>query len=467
MLLRTVRATIQKYNMFKPRDVVVVAVSGGPDSVGLLHILHSLRDIYNITLHAAHLEHGIRGKEALEDLDFVKEFCSRLGVPLVSRHDDVPAYAKQRKMSLEAAARKLRYRFLEDVLEAVGGTKIATGHNANDQAETILLNILRGTGFAGLSGIRPAVQGRIVRPLIEATRAEIEDYLKHKGLRFRIDSSNLDDRYERNKIRQMLIPMLEKEFNPRIVSTLARTASLFAMIDEYFRERVTEAAQLCCSEKDGRTIVNLEAFGELPLLVRMATIYSVLRSYEEDEQVATFDTVSAVLNLADRSKSGSRIDVGSGIVALKEYDHLVIGRDLALADSYEVRLEVPGKTEVDCADCAIEVEILDERPGKGEVFRSGESAYFDFRALKLPLVARSWREGDRFVPFGLAGSKKVHDIFIDEKVPVSERARIPIICDKEGIIWVAGVRRADRARVTDETETIIKITYCKRGKNSR
>ncbi len=453
--------------MFTSGDVVVVALSGGPDSVALLHVLNSLKPIYGISLHAAHLEHGIRGKESLEDLDFVRKVCSEISIPLASKHVDVPAYARQSKMSLEAAARKMRYAFLKEVATSVGATKIATGHNANDRAETVLLNIMRGAGLAGFSGVRPAIEGMIVRPLIEATRTEIEEYLNTKGLEFRTDSSNLDTRYERNKVRQVLIPLIEKEFNPNIIATLARTANIFSMVDEYFREQVAQARQLCCKERDARTIVDLEGFTTLPQLVRMLTIYAILRSYEEDEQVASFDAVNAVMNLAEHSRSGSRIEIGSGIVALKEYDRIVIGRDLALADTYEVRLSVPGRTRIEEASCTIEVEILDERPGTGEVFRSGESAYFDFRALKLPLVARSWREGDRFVPFGLSGSKKIHDVFSDEKVPVSERARIPIICDNEGIIWVAGVRRADRARVTEKTETIVKITFCREDEVGR
>jgi tRNA(Ile)-lysidine synthase len=157
------------------------------------------------------------------------------------------------------------------------------------------------------------------------------------------------------------------------------------------------------------------------------------------------------------------VDIGSGIVAMKEFGNLVVGRDLALADRFEVRLEVPGITQVEAADCRFEVEILNERPGTGEIFRSGGTAYFDFREIELPLIARSWREGDTFVPFGLSGSKKIHDIFIDEKVPISQRSIVPIICDGQGIIWVAGVRRADRARITDDTNTIIKITFSKGG----
>jgi tRNA(Ile)-lysidine synthase len=148
---------------------------------------------------------------------------------------------------------------------------------------------------------------------------------------------------------------------------------------------------------------------------------------------------------------------------MKEFGKLVIGRDLALVNRYDVRLEVPGTTPVEAAGCTLETEILNERPGTGEIYRSGDAAYFDFGGIDLPLTARSWREGDKFVPFGLSGTKKVHDVFIDEKVTASRRAMIPIICDGEGIIWVAGVRRADRARIKDDTRTILKITYRKGG----
>jgi tRNA(Ile)-lysidine synthase len=152
------------------------------------------------------------------------------------------------------------------------------------------------------------------------------------------------------------------------------------------------------------------------------------------------------------------VDIGSGIVVLREYETLVVGRDLAVAETYEVQLAVPGTTSLGQAGATFTVEVMEDRPGTGEVYRAGDTAYFDLKEITLPLIARSWREGDRLVPFGLSGSKKVHDVFADEKVPVSKRSRVPIVCDRDGIIWVAGVRRAERARITDDTSTIVKIT---------
>jgi tRNA(Ile)-lysidine synthase len=463
MLLRTVRATIEKYGMFKRGDRVVVAVSGGPDSVALLRVLDSLKGIYEIHLHAAHLEHGIRADESLEDMKFVQAMCEEMAVPLSTGRASVRNAAETGGLSLEAAARKARYAFLHEVSEQIGGTKIATGHNANDQAETLLLNILRGAGLMGLRGVRPALAGTVVRPLIESKRAEIVEYLEGKGLAYRTDSTNLDERYERNKIRQVLIPLIEKEFNPGIVDALTRTAGVFSIVDEYIETTVSSAMTTCCANEDGRTVVDLAAFGEIPKAIKLFTLYSVLRSYEQDDQVVSFDIISAVLNLAERSKSGSRVDIGSGIVVLKAYDKLIIGRDLAATQTYEVRLDIPGTTPVPEAGATFRIEVLKERPGTGEVFRGGAAAYFDFDEIELPLVARSWKEGDRFTPFGLSGTKKVHDIFIDEKVPISQRATIPIVWDREGIIWVAGVRRVDRARITDGTKTILKIAYEKGG----
>jgi tRNA(Ile)-lysidine synthase len=463
VLLRKVRGTIEKYGMLKNGDGVVVAVSGGADSIALLHVLNSLKGIYKINLHAAHLEHGIRGQESVGDMEFVERLCKALSVPLSTRSKDVPQLARSQSLSLEAAARKVRYAFLEDVAGQVKATKIATGHNANDQAETLLMNLLRGTGIAGLSGIRPAMGGKIIRPLIEAPRSEIEAYISEKGLEFRTDSTNLDESHERNRIRKMLIPMIEREFNPGIVISLARSAGVFSTMHQYLADQVVEVLGKCARTEDGRTTIDLEAFNEFPYALKIFTLYSVVRSLEEDEQVVSFDILKAVLNLAARSKSGSRVDLGSGIVAMKEFDTLVIGRDLAMVNRYEVRLEIPGTTSVEGAGCTFETEILKERPQTGEIYRSGDTAYFDFGEIELPLIARSWREGDRFVPFGLSGTKKVHDVFIDEKVPASQRALVPIICDSEGVIWVAGVRRADRARITDGTRTILKITYRKGG----
>jgi tRNA(Ile)-lysidine synthase len=461
MLMRTVRATIEKYGMLRKGDRVVAGVSGGPDSVALLHILNSLKDIYKIGLSAAHLEHGIRGEESIEDMRFVEGLCGGLSIPLRTKQANVPEIAEASGQSLEATARKLRYAFFEEVVEATGSNKIATGHNANDRAETLLLNLLRGSGMAGLSGIRPAQEDRIVRPLIEATRQEVEAYLKDKQIAFRIDSSNLDDRYERNKVRRVLVPLIEKEFNPRIIDSLARTAGVFSIMDGYLKAKVEEVMKACSHTGNGRVTIDLKPFSGTPQALQLFMLYSVLRSLEGDDQVVSFDILNAVLNLALRSKSGSRVDIGSGLVALREFDRLVVGRDLALVERYDVRLGVPGPTEVEAAGCTFVTEVLKQRPATGEVYRSGNTAYFDFGKIELPLAARSWREGDRFVPFGLSGTKKVHDIFIDEKVPVSRRSKIPIISDGDGIIWIAGVRRADRARITDDTRTILKITYRK------
>jgi tRNA(Ile)-lysidine synthase len=363
VLPRKVRGTIEKYGMLKKGDTVVVAVSGGPDSVALLHVLNSLKSIYRLNLHVAHLEHGIRGEESRGDMEFVKKLCTDLSLPFTTRSEDVPGLAASRRLSLEAAARKVRYAFLNEVSEEVKAGRIATGHNANDQAETLLLNLLRGSGMAGLSGIRPAINGKIIRPLIEASREEIEEYIGKKHLEFRLDSSNLDERLERNKVRRVLIPLIEKEFNPGIVDSLSRSASVFSLINGYMAERVEDALGACSQSEDGRTTIDLEAFADIPRAVKLFAIYKVVRSLEEDEQVVSFDILNAVMNLAERSKSGSRVDIGSGIVAMKEFDKLVVGRDLALVNRYDVRLEVPGTTPVEAADSVFETEILGERPG--------------------------------------------------------------------------------------------------------
>lgn len=463
MLLRRVRGTIEKHGMLKKGDTVILAVSGGVDSVALLHVMNSLKSIYKVTLHVAHLEHGIRGEESIGDMKFVEKLCDELSVPLSTRSADVPDLARSRGLSLEAVARKVRYAFLEELAEEIGASKIATGHNANDQAETLLINLVRGAGMAGLSGIRPAMKDKIIRPLIETPREEIEAYIAEKDLEFRVDSTNQDENLERNRVRKTLIPLIESEFNPGIVLSLARSASVFSTMNQYLADQAKEVLDKHTRTEDGRTTIELEEFGDIPEAVKLFTLYTVVRSFEEDEQVVSYDILKAVLNLAVRSRSGSRLDIGSGIMAMKEFDKLVIGRDLALINRYDVRLDVPGTTSVKAAECTFETEILKDRPGTGEIYRSGDTAYFDFGEIDLPLIARSWREGDKFVPFGLSGTKKVHDIFVDEKVPASRRAFVPIICDSDGVIWVAGVRRADRARITDDTRTILKITYRKGG----
>lgn len=465
MLLRTIRATAEKYNMLSRGDLVLVAVSGGADSVALLHALHSLQPAYGIGLHVAHLEHGLRGEAAIEDMRFVESLCRKIGVPSTSRSISIPERAEASTLSVEAVARQTRYAFLNDVAKETGATKIATGHNANDQAETVLLNLIRGSGIAGLRGIRPAIEGKIIRPLIEAKRDEILLYLKEKGLEFRTDASNMDDAYDRNRVRKSLLPLVEAEFNPRIVDSLVRTASVFSLVAEYLDERVAEVTKACCRFEDGRITVDLGAFAQVPHAVKLFTLYSLVRSLEGDDQVVSFDMLTALVNFAERSKSGSRIDIGSGIVAIREFANLTLGRDVSLAEPYEVPLAIPGQTRIGEVGFVFETAILSERPASADLYKSGEAACFDLDKLVLPLTARNWREGDRIRPFGLSGSKKIHDVFIDEKVPVSERSVIPIVSDRDEVIWVAGVRRSEKARVTDQTRTVIRIAFRKDGQD--
>jgi tRNA(Ile)-lysidine synthase len=466
-LLKSVRGTIDKFGMLAGGELVVVAVSGGSDSVALLHSLYALRKHYKISLHAAHLEHGLRGGAAVEDMRFVESLCGGLGIPFTSGRIDVAKRAKASALSLEAVARQARYSFLEEVRRRTGAAKIATGHTANDQAETLLLNLIRGSGVLGLRGIRPVIDGRIIRPLLAATRPEILAYLEKNNLKFRTDDSNLDTTYDRNRVRHVLIPLIEKEFNPRIVESLARTRELFALVAGYLQGAAEAEAESCRQFGEGTVTIDLKRFAGLPPAVRMFTLYSAVRALEGDDQVATYERLSA-LDAAAGAESGTRIDIGSGLSAVKEFGALTIGRSLTATERYEVPLEIPGVTRVDPARCNIEVSVIEEpsspEPGRGT--GGAPSECFDLGQIEPPLIARSWRAGDRLTPFGMSGSKKVQDVFVDEKIPLGERGRIPIIVDRSGIIWIAGVKRAERAPVTGATSRAVRITLRKDGRSS-
>jgi len=476
MLVRSVRSTIDKYRMLIGGELVVVGVSGGPDSVALLHVLNALRPVYKADLHVAHLEHGLRGKAAIADMKFVRSLCGDLGIPCTTRSIDVKGLAKASTLSVEAVGRKTRYAFLEEVRRETGAARIATGHTANDQAETLLLNLIRGSGILGLRGIRPVFEDRIIRPLIGSTRQEVLDHLEKNRLAFRIDDSNLDMAYDRNRVRQLLIPLIEREFNPRIVDSLVRTSNLFSSIADYIEEEVARGAGTCLQPGEGRATIDLKRFVALSPAVRTFILYAAVRALEGDDQVATYEKLSAVDAVARGSESGARIDIGSGLSAIKEFDILTVGRNPGPAESYTVPLAVPGVTLIETGPCEIEVSMRGERsplgrqkasPGrvKAPTGLAGGSvaAHFDLAGLALPLVARSWHEGDRFRPFGMRGSKKVQDVFVDEKIPLSRRGRIPLVCDRKGIIWIAGVKRSARAPITSRTRDSITLTLRKDG----
>lgn len=426
----------------KPTGRVLVALSGGADSTALLLRLAELLKENGIAgLYAAHLHHGIRGESAERDLAFCEELCKKIGVPILTERADAPAYAKEHGLTLEQAARELRYDFLERARVQLGADVIAVAHHKSDQAETVLMHLLRGCGLPGLTGMR-AKSGRIVRPMLDSTRAEILAYLAERKQPFCEDETNAQNEAFRNRVRNELIPALEA-VQPNVSEALCKTAVLCAE-DEAYLQQLSEEAEREILLGEGLKRKELSLL-PLPLSARILK----RRVYALDEDVSEAD-VRRVLALAT-AKTGTVIELSGGFHAWTDADALYIGSYPALA-----AFEMPF---VRCGITATPVgTILSERVAEYREPASANEAYLDEDALPDDLIVRTRRNGDRFWPLGAPGAKKLKDVLIDKKIPREQRD-IPLLCAGNEVYFAAGLALSERAKVRPETRSILHITF--------
>ncbi len=449
-ILSRVEETVKKHYMLYGGERVLVALSGGPDSVCLLHVLSRMKERWRLTLHAIYIDHGLR-KEASEEADFCRGLCEQLGAGFSTYSIDVKGFAEAEGLGIQEAARMLRYRLLQDEAIRHDFDRIATGHHADDMAETILIRLIRGTGPLGLAGI-PPVRGKIIRPLIELERWMIEDYLREQGLRYMMDASNLKRDYLRNRVRLDLMPIL-KRFNPKIVNSLYRTARILREENDFIEVKVTKALMRLISRKDSERI---ELFlAPMENLERVILRRALMRAINEVKSLRGISSehIEDIIDLIYEGQTGSRLYLPDDIRVIKGYSTLVItAKKPERVGEYE--LKIPGETVIREASVVLISSIhseLDEF-GDGKVM-----AVFDFDTLRMPLKVRARRPGDYFYPFGLGKRKKLQDFFVDAKVPRDQRDSVPLIVSGDDIAWVVGYRMDDRFRVTPSSQRILKI----------
>lgn len=463
---------MKRYGMVSPGDVILVGVSGGPDSVALLHALWLLSEELCISLCVGHLNHKLRGRDADEDAEYVQEFVKQFGLPVTVESKDVAGFASRSRVSIELAARLVRYDFYCRTARATGATKVALGHHVGDQAETVLLRLIRGAGAAGLAGIppvRPISPGCgliVIRPLISLTRQEISRYCEENDLSPRTDASNLTCAYPRNRLRNELIPLLEREYNPGIVRTLARTAELLREDDAFISDEVQRRVdRIVRARSCNRVILDVDTVLAEHVAVQRRVIRWAVGFLACGREDLEFDHVEEVLDLARRGSPGKSVDLPCGIRARRDCGELVIELrspgDVAPAVPFEKQLSIPGATRLPEAGVIIEAEVL-EAAGRPDLLaavrRAGKrEAYFDYDVVGPDIAARSRRRGDRLSPFGMSGSKKLKDLLIDEKIPGNMRDRIPVIVAGGKILWVLGVRASGLARVTSGTRRVLHL----------
>ncbi|GAB4113070.1 MAG: tRNA lysidine(34) synthetase TilS [Candidatus Caldatribacteriota bacterium] len=465
--------TIQKYNMLTYKDRIVIGVSGGPDSLTLLNVLLSWQKKYNLSLYIAHFNHKLRGQESDQEADFVQKLAEKLNLPFIMGESNLNKLVKEKKISLEEAAREARYSFYFKVVEKFKAQKIALGHNADDQVETILMRFLRGSGLEGLNAI-PPVRGKIIRPLIECSREEIEKYCLENNIDYRIDSSNKKPIYFRNKIRLELLPLLITQYNQNLKNNLLNFQVIISEILQYLQQKTEEIFMEMVEVKEGKeAVIGLKRMNSLPPVFKRRIIRKMIEQVKGDLNSIDFVHIDNILQLTDNFSGEKEICLPDNLRAKRVYQYLTIfknsiekyGSPNDLPSLWEYQLSTPGYTEIKPLKMEIEVRDLEVKkiedilPKQHQKFPVEFIEVIDQEKVKLPLKLRNRREGDFFYPLKLGGKKKIKELFIDDKIPRSRRRLIPLLIDGEGkIVWVVGIRLDERAKITADTKKVWKIS---------
>jgi tRNA(Ile)-lysidine synthase len=466
-LLTQLIRTVRQQQLFVHGQHLLVAVSGGPDSITLLSLLHRLALSWNLTLTAVHCNYGLRGGESDHDESFVKAFCRERHISLVVHR---PKLVKRRqRSSLQAEARDARYGFMKQLAHKIRADYIAVGHTADDQAETVLMWMLRGAGMTGLAGMPYAREDGIIRPLLASTREEVLAYLGHEGLTYCHDSSNEKLLYHRNRIRKELLPVIT-QLAPTAVRVLQRQADLLRE-DEHFLEGVTSNLKQKLVRQDSGCVQRLhrQPIIELPVALQRRLIRAVLRTYDEEGRASSVRVVESVRHVFLKGQSGDRLVLKRAMVNLDQEVMRFSPRDetcddeTALANKKKhepLLLSVPSTIYWAGTEQHIHVERIFRRDAeRREIVSSVQRAVFDADRCSEPLVVRSWQAGDRFFPQGMKGkSKKLQDVFTNRKMARCQRENIPLIVAPEGILWVVGIRLDERFVVTRETTKCLVVS---------
>lgn len=464
MIVKRVKKTIRENAMIDQGDKVLLCVSGGIDSMALLDVFFSLKDEFDLELGLCHLNHNLRAVESERDQSFVEKAAKDKGLPFFTK--TLKEGELKEAGSLQESAREARYAFFIEAAGEFDAKRIALAHNRDDQSETVLMRILKGCGLKGLRAM-PAVRAPYIRPFIEVTRAEIEAYAKEHGVEFVEDSSNESTKYLRNRLRIELIPKLEDEYNPKIREALSSLAAS-AKLDYSFIE--SEAKGLFSSAKeeagDLRIVLSRESLtGAHPALSARVFLMAIENLKGDTRGFYSVHT-EAFLNLISSTEPGASVDLPGGLRVRREYEQVVIESLLEIAvesdvdNAYEAELSLPGVTELGKTGSTFTAEILEERPDPKKTPEL--VALFDLDLLESidsPLTVRTFRAGDRMTPLGMSGVKKVQDIFVDDKVAKTLRASVPLLICAGEVLWIAGLRQSERAKLTAGTKRTLRIEF--------
>jgi tRNA(Ile)-lysidine synthase len=440
---------IDEKNLIEKGDKILVALSGGPDSVFLLHFLNKFSRKFKISLAAIHINHGLRGRAASSDENFCIKLTNRLGVRFYSVKRNVKAHAKKLKVSTEEAGRLIRYEEFEKLSAKEGFTKIATAHIADDNAETILLNLIKGTGLNGISGI-PYSRGKIIRPLLVLTKEEIVQYLKFYKIDYRTDLTNLQSDYERNFLRNEVIPLIKKRLNPSLENTLLKSSGVFKEINNFVKKKLKDEINHLTTKKDNTFSISLSNLNKIENELKGEAVRFV---FEKEFKIQlSFDEVKRIFSLIEK-QPGRSINLQGKLKVVRERNELIVVNQKKDVKSKPVVLRSGDSVKLNDKYISIK-EVKNKKkqfnPDKNIEFINGDRA-------KSKFILRKWQPGDRFIPLGMKGSKKVSDFLSEQKLSTYNKKDQMILTNDDHIVWIIGLRLDDRFRITPQTKKIYEL----------
>ena len=438
--------------MLEPGQRAGIAVSGGADSVCLLHLLLELAPRMEWHLTVMHLDHGLRGDESRADAEFVRRMAEGLGLPFVLRQADLGSGG-----NLEQAARRARMAFFREAITAGAVDRVAVGHTRSDQAETVLYRFLRGSGTAGLAGIRPVIAPGIVRPLLEVSRAEVEDWLRSRAIPWRDDSTNTSPRFARNRIRHGLLPQLQGEWNPAISEVLAHTAEWARAEEEYWAGEIDRLAARVLEERGGAILVRADAFSTLGEAVARRLVRHAIERARGGLRSIDFHHVQAALDLAQTARGEGRCSI-PGLEVRRSLDWVRFARP-ARPRGYHFPVAAPGSSLIPGSNSMISLELIE----KSETSELSDNVYndemgcLDWGRLSGALELRNWRPGDQYQPVGSTGSKRIKALFQQARIPVWERSSWPVLLDRAALVWTRQFGPAAGFAAGEATRVMLRI----------
>ena len=460
-MLERVAEIITRYSMFQTGQRVAVAVSGGADSTCLLHVLFELVPRWNLHLSVIHLDHQLRGEESRQDARFVEQMAAALGLPFTHGEADVARLARDRGENLEQVARQERRRFFLDHLRAGAVDRVALGHTQSDQAETVLFRFLRGSGTAGLAGIRPITQDGFVRPLIAIDRADVEQFLRDRKIPWREDSTNASLDFARNRIRHELLPMLAREWNPAIAETLAHTADWALAEEAYWETEVARLASQYLLVKPPAVFFRAGELNALPEAAARRLVRHAIETLKGDLRGVDFAHIAAVLALARQQEGDGRLQV-PGIDVYRSFEWMRLappGIDRLENRNFRYPAPVPGSVPLPESASAILLELIENKAST----ESAESGYnelmncLDWDRIPGALEVRNWRPGDQYQPVGHSDEERIKLLFQQARIPLWERRSWPVITSENGIIWARRFGPAADLVATPQSRVLLKI----------